>query len=112
MPRGLPRSSPRGSSNYDNSTTERLSRIRPDLIIQGVGSLVVGIITTIAVHAVFEDSLLYGIMVWTLVGTPCCIISGISSVSTILGTYDPMSVFGKSMRCDVTNGDMLKHLDV
>lgn len=102
MPRGIPRS----SSGYGSSNGIGL---RPDLIIQGVGSLVIGIIVTIVISAIFEESIMYGILVWILVGTPCCLITGISSVSTMLGTYDPLSLFGKSMRCDVTTADMNKY---
>jgi hypothetical protein len=77
---------------------------RPDLIVNGVATLLVGTATTSVIFSLRPD--VYGFVGWCLIGTPCCLIAGVSSLLTLLNVRDPFRSLAPGLRCDVKNGSV------
>lgn len=78
--------------------------LRPDLVINGFGSLAVGLVVTFVLRALSEDNqseIYWCFIAWVVVGTPCCLISGISSLLVAIGAQDPFAKLSPHLRCDV-----------
>jgi len=91
--------------------------LRPDLIINGVGSLIVGTVLTVAVFSMWDGSSAYGpyaLVAWALLGAPCCLLAGLSAGFELLGAQDPLALLSQNVRCDVpaTTGNGFRNLDV
>ena len=82
---------------------------RADLAINGLGTLFVGVVTTIVIWSLAHDEEEAGpstgwrwFGVWVVVGTPCCLAAGFSSLLTLLKmeSLDPFAKVAPSLRCD------------
>ena len=72
---------------------------RPDLIVNGLAALLVGIVVSVVLFQNLQPGYyLYGFVGWVVIGTPCCLISGTSSLLAILNLDIG---FGRGLRCDV-----------
>ena len=77
---------------------------RPDLIINGVGSLGLGIVVTFVLRSFSEDNqseVYWCFIAWLVLGTPCCLFSGMSSLLVAGGAQDPCKKISSHIRCDV-----------
>ena len=82
--------------------------MRPDMLINGFGSLSVGLVVTFVLRALSQDNQskhYWCFIAWLVLGTPCCLISGISSLTEAVGALDPFANFAPHIRCDINQVD-------
>ena len=78
--------------------------IRPDMLINGFGSLSIGLVVTFVLLALSHDDeskVYWCFIAWAVLGTPCCLIFGISSLGEAVGVQDPFARLAPHIRCDV-----------
>ena len=88
--------------DYDVDEDSPELRFRPDLIVNGIAALVVGSVTSFVIYSLQPSWL--GFVGWLVIGTPCCLIAGVSSILSLLSLskFDPFFALAPSLRCDLS----------